>query len=375
MRFLYQLNARGCLNAVSLVLGILLLVHVSAEAEFLSPLGNSDKYGCSLSFEPHLVTDGGQSRVLTEQELTKLKKRLKRKKNKPGMAGKNAKSTLNDLNKCIKGTLRHLDPCSELGSIASTSELQAQVINGRLCDWTNSPLVKIVTTFQDTTEESCSGVALSDHVVLTAQHCVFDPDGDAPLEVKVYLDSFDQTMTTYEPDDIIADPTYFDQGNSDLARYDIAALAFIDPLPVSKTARFLSVNAELQEGERALIAGFGRDESGNPAGFDLIAGFLRVTTDRQFSVDLKFNGDPGESGACTGDSGGPLLIERNGEWRVAGVASYAQSESQDACVPPTTIHYTKHTDCDVRELFADFLCELPYYDPSQDGECIFKACE
>jgi hypothetical protein len=98
------------------------------------------------------------------------------------------------------------------------------------------------------------------------------------------------------------------------------ALAVLAPGAVAKaplTVLPLAFEDEVRVGDRATLAGFGLDENGD-------VGERRFVEETIVEVDdelVVVHGE-GESGACTGDSGGPLLLRTaSGELRVAGVLS------------------------------------------------------
>src|SRR5262249_55553924 len=94
-----------------------------------------------------------------------------------------------------------------------------------------------------------------------------------------------------------------------LLRFDAAATAAATPLgPASRQA---------QIGDLVEIAGFGQD-AGGAAGALRFAGEEVIDQDAQL---IPVRGD-GSSGACHGDSGGPLLVrDADGQAAVAGILS------------------------------------------------------
>lgn len=343
-------------------------------AEFLSTLADSKIYGCSLQNKVHKVITNGASQELSAKAIKALSNKLKKTMSQSASTKaqkkkvKAAKQLLVALNKCKSGKLKHLDPCAALNLTTTNSQISNKLANSRVCQWSNSAILKVVSTFIDDSEKQCSAAAVSKHVVLTAQHCVFDSNGLSPTKVEVHFED----QQTREPDDIYAEPTYFEQGNSDRARYDIAALAFIEPLPISSPLKMLPRESKFKQNELALIVGFGSNELNSTVGSELRAGFLKIKQDATYSVELKYNGYPGESSICSGDLGGPLLVERSGSWQLAAIASYTNGDT-NSCTQANSYYYTKFSDCELLDLFTDLLCSAPYHNTA-DGECIFNLC-
>jgi secreted trypsin-like serine protease len=170
----------------------------------------------------------------------------------------------------------------------------------------------------------CSGVAIARNVVLTAAHCVL-PGADTKL---AELDAARQPALK----DIVTIARHpgFDAEAALRQRVtaDLALLELAEPL----AARFMlaalaAPRRPVAVGDLLLVAGYGLAVRGDGrTGGTLRAARLAVTgqpgTLQIRLVDPVTKGDRPGLGACTGDSGAPVLEEAGGQLGVLGVVSW-----------------------------------------------------
>ena len=169
--------------------------------------------------------------------------------------------------------------------------------------------------------------------LLTAAHCVVEEEPDEtgafiPFEAETFQvipgSDFEESTTAFEVEAVTPDASYDGNFTGDVAvvRFSIGdqpAPAFIPPLFPDEDA--LVIDDEL------LLVGFGVTET------DERNSERRQVEKPLFDLDetlLVFNQDDAR-GACFGDSGGPVLVEVDGEERVAGVISGGVNEEDTGC--------------------------------------------
>jgi hypothetical protein len=191
-------------------------------------------------------------------------------------------------------------PGNACGTLGFTSS--AFILNGAECPTANSSVVLL--NMRDRTGfavGACSGTVVAERAILTAAHCL---TSDVQV-VRVFLGSGLEVPAA----SFTAHPDY--RGGTS---FDVGVVRMSEPIGPRPVPLLLGRDARV--GEQAAIAGWGRNQNDVPA--TLRAGLTTITAagtllETQFGATV--------SSICSGDSGGPIMLQEGGVWAVAGVTS------------------------------------------------------
>jgi V8-like Glu-specific endopeptidase len=182
----------------------------------------------------------------------------------------------------------------------------------------------------------CTGVIVSDHAVLTANHClltqgtytIIGPDGNA-----------------YTTSDVV---TFGTGSVSDTS--DFGAMIFQQKI-VQDATDIYSIGKSVNTGDIVTIVGFGCDNPQTRAnGGYKRSGTNAVTVDSDFLTlmtpvnTVRIIGDSEEAGSCFGDSGGPMF-DNNG--KVVGLTHAGGEDSSGQNYISEYINLTNGTNHDL----------------------------
>lgn len=194
---------------------------------------------------------------------------------------------------------------------------------------------------------ACSGSLIAPNVVLTAQHCVAPISGDGSVlcgvtkfgavygATSLYVTtktSFTQSPADYHPSKEILVPP----GDGGVCGQDLAVVVLKDPIDPSEALPVTPrVDSSLLKGEEYYAVGYGQqyDSDGAPSGtrYRRDELFTQCVGDACVFDSIEATEFLGDTGVCSGDSGGPAFDLQN---RVAGVASRGAA----GCEYPTYGH-------------------------------------
>lgn len=198
----------------------------------------------------------------------------------------------------------------------SDATAAAKIANGTPCAGLNkSPVVVVLKTSPDGRIGLCSGTMLSPNKVLTAAHCL---EGASSIDILFGTSTEKFAFVTASSWDI--HPAFTRNANGTLVN-DVGIVHSPTSLPVPSLPILSSSPPQI--GNKVSIFGYGVTSGSADDYGKLRAGAMTIG-----GVDgsnIYANYEASSSNVCSGDSGGPMLLQVGGQQTIAGTTSYGNS--------------------------------------------------
>jgi hypothetical protein len=282
----------------------------------------------------HRVTSSGVVPVSLRQARIQINRRINNTKRRLGL-GRSSRlesrlSNLLETRKDLSACNRYYSPqCSDQEdpghpslacSVAGDSDtsfdqksddVTSRIVNGLVCERGDSPVLPI----RESGQTVCTGTLIASNVVLTAAHCL---NGSFCQSLSVR----DSTGQTSVASSCKLHPEY--NPTDDITERNDIALIFLESSPLARIAP-IHIEDDFIAGESLVLAGFGRNESGNYK--DLRAASNVLQSVSSFGLVARYDVGDSSGTTCNGDSGGPLFVLRDSTWHVAGVTSWGSANN------------------------------------------------
>ncbi|HYX39995.1 MAG TPA: trypsin-like serine protease [Oligoflexus sp.] len=203
---------------------------------------------------------------------------------------------------------------SACGTRPQKSDLN--IVGGRLVSSQDNGPEKVSTVGLS----GCTGTIVARDLISTAAHCIENVLQDPYALFGVDFGGNDRKVIAIESYSV--NQAYSGPQN------DLALLKLAKNIPAGYApVKLLPASMPLNPGDAVRQAGYGTDNEDS---------FGTLRTVNSFYVGRSPGGalrvENGRKAACSGDSGGPLFVQKNGQWYTAGILSTADFNTAQKCI-------------------------------------------
>ena len=207
------------------------------------------------------------------------------------------------------------DNAGKCSALELTDAPAAKIINGTPCSGlSKSPVVVLLKNLPDGKTGLCTGTMLSPNKVLTAAHCL---DGAASIDILfgTTTDKFAYvTASSWS-----AHPAF----SRDSFTNDVGIVHSPVSLPIPNLP--ILASSTPKNGDKVSIFGYGITGNGASIDGQLRAGSMTIGGIETGKIFAYF--DAASSNTCSGDSGGPMLLQVGNQQSIIGTTSYGSSSN------------------------------------------------